>query len=543
MRRLAPAVLLAALLAASSQQVADFRNIAAEAGLTRAFPNGGDESKKYIIETTGSGAAFVDYDNDGFLDALLVSGPGERTRLYRNTGKGRFKDVTEETLPELRGWGQGVCAGDYDNDGYTDLLITYWGQNRLLRNIEGRRFEDVTASAGLGQSRKRYNTGCAFLDYDRDGDLDLFAANYLKFDLETTPEPGANPYCFYREIPVACGPRGLPFDRNLLYRNDGGEFTGVSEESGVARPARHYSLGVLTGDFNSDGWTDVYVACDRTPSLLYLNQQDGTFAEEALFRGVALDEDGRALSGMGVAAGDYNGDGRLDIFRTNFSDERSTLYRNRGEGDFDEATTSAGMARNTRFVGWGAAFFDFDHDARQDVILVNGHVFPEVERLETDIRYRERAILYRNLGEGRFADVSERAGPGIVERHAARGLAAGDIHNDGAVEILINNQNEPPALLKQSGRPAGNWVLLELAGTVSNRSAIGARVRLTAGGVTQTAEVRSGGSYLSQSDFRLHFGLGDAEVCEQVEILWPSGVRQTLKDVAANRIHSIEEPE
>jgi hypothetical protein len=340
-----------------------------------------------------------------------------------------------------------------------------------------------------------------------------------------------------------CGARGLPFGRNLLYRNEGnGMFQDVSEESGVVRPNRNYSLGVITGDFDGDGWTDLYVACDRSPSILYINQRDDTFEDEAMFRGAALDENGQALSGMGVAAADFDGDGSFDIFRTNFSDERSTLYRNRGEGDFDEATVAAGMGRNTRYVGWGTGFFDFDHDGLEDVLLVNGHVFPEVDTLDTDIHYRERAILYRNLGGGRFADISAEAGPGILERHSARGAAFGDMDGDGAVEILVNHQNEPPTLLDQLTKPSGAWIILKLEGVRSNRSAIGARVELTAGGRKQVREVRSGGGYLSQNDLRLHFGLGAAQRADRIDVRWPNGAVQTVEGLAGNRVHVIREP-
>ena len=534
-------VAVAALCCAAAAGI-NYRNVAREAGLTASFPNGGLHSKKYILETTGSGAAFLDYDNDGLLDIFLVSGPGGSNRLYHNLGSGKFADVTREMGLEHSGWGQGVCAGDFDNDGYIDLFVTYWGANVLYRNHGGRRFEDVTAQAGLKQDRVRYNTGCAFLDYDNDGRLDLFVANYLKFDPATAPKPGENSYCWYRDLPVACGPRGLPFDRNILYRNNGnGTFTDVSEHSGIAKPSHNYALSVLTGDFNQDGFTDIYVACDRTPSILYINRGDGTFSEEGLARGVAFDEDGRALSGMGATAADYDGDGWPDIFRSNFSDERETLYHNRGGAEFDDSSVAAGLALNTRFVGWGCGFLDIDNDGWKDLLLVNGHVFPEVDRLETDIHYKDRAILYRNDGHGKFVDISESAGPGILEKHSARGAAFGDYDNDGMVEILVNNQNEPPSLLKQATQAPGNWILLKLVGTKSNRSAIGARVRLSAGGRTQTDEVRSGGSYLSQNDLRLHFGLGKARRIDRLEIAWPSGTRQTENNLEVNRGLTIRE--
>ena len=521
-----------------------FRNAAASAGLVHSFPNGGSVTKKFILETTGSGAAFLDYDNDGLPDIFLVSGEGGFSRLYHNNGKGRFTDVTAKAgLTGVSGWGQGVCASDFDNDGFTDLFVTYWGQNHFYRNVHGERFEDITQRAHLKQERVRYNTGCAFLDYDNDGNADLFVANYLKFDPNSTPLPGANPYCWYRGLAVSCGPRGLPFDRNILYHNNGdGTFTDVSDGSGISRPDQNYSLGVLTADFNHDGLIDIYVACDQTPSLLYINEGHGKFAEEALLRGAALDENGKAMSGMGVAAADYDGDGWLDIFRSNFSDERETLYRNRGKGEFDEATVSAGIAQNTRFVGWGCGFFDFDNDGWKDLLLVNGHAFPEVDRLGIDVRFKDRAILYRNTRDGRFVDVSESAGPGILERHSSRGAAFGDVDNDGVIEVLVNNQNEPPSLLKQTLRPANHWITLKLTGTRSNRSALGAKVKITAGTRSQYDEVRSGGSYLSQNDLRLHFGLGSAARVDRIEIEWPSGVTQMLRDVEADRVTLIEEP-
>jgi hypothetical protein len=540
MRGLAAIPLL--FLSASRPEV-DFRNIATQAGLGRSIPNGGAVSKQFIVETTGSGIALVDYDNDGLLDIFVVSGKGGSNRLYHNDGRDRFTDVTEAAGLTSDSWGQGVCAGDYDNDGYTDLFVTYWGQNRLYRNIGGKRFEDVTAASHLTQDRARYNTGCAFLDYDNDGRLDLFVANYLQFDPAATPAPGANPYCWYRGIPVNCGPRGLPFDRNILYHaNADGTFTDVSEQSKIAEPFGHYALGVLTGDFNEDGLPDIYVACDRTPSLLYINHGDGTFTEEAVLRGVAFDENGRSMSGMGVAAADYDGDGRLDIFRSNFSDERETLYRNRGKGEFDEMTAAAGLAHNTRYVGWGCGFFDFDNDGWKDLLLANGHAFPEVDRLNIAIRYKNPLILYRNNGKGQFNDVSAAAGSGLQELHSSRGAAFGDIDNDGTVEVLVNNQNEPPSLLKQSVPSSNHWIILRLSGVKSNRSAIGARVRLTASGRTQIDEVRSGGSYLSQSDLRLHFGLGAGKEADRIEIDWPSGARQRMEHVKADRVLEIREP-
>ncbi len=535
------AIAVLALVAAAAQ-APRFRDIAKEAGLTDSFPNGGDKTKEYIIETTGSGVAFIDYDNDGFVDVFVVSGQGGTNRMYHNGGDGHFTDVTSQLGLTSSGWGEGVCAGDYDNDGYTDLFVTYWGQNRLYRNVDGKRFEDVTAKAHLTQDRTRYNTGCAFLDYDNDGHLDLFVANYLKFDFATTPKPGANPYCFYRDMAVNCGPRGLPFETNLLYHNKGdGTFEDVSERSGIAKVTGHYALSVLAEDVNDDGRPDIYVACDVTPSLLFMNQGNGTFVEEGVPRGLAYDENGRSLSGMGIASADYDGDGHLDIFRTNFSDERETLYRNAGDGQFDDATTAAGLGHNTRFVNWGCAFFDFDNDGWKDLLLVSGHVFPEIDRLGTDIRFRDRAILYHNLGNGTFQDISKDAGDAIVSRHSSRGLAVGDIDNDGTLEVLVNNQNEPPSLWKRMERASGHWLLIKLAGSRSNRSAIGARIMVSAAGRVQTDELRSGGSYLSQSDMRLHFGLGTAARADSITVRWPSGEKTVLRDVTADRVVTIRE--
>lgn len=544
MRIIAAALTFLMMGAGGATYVPCFRNIAQDAGLTQVFPNGGTVSKQYIIETTGSGIGFIDYDNDGLLDLFVLSGLGGTNHMYHNEGHDRFRDVTDELGLRSSGWAQGVCAGDYDNDGYTDLFVTFWGGNHLYRNMAGKRFEDVTARAHLKQHRPRYNTGCAFVDMDRDGHLDLFVANYLKFDPASTPQPGANPYCYYRGIAVNCGPRGLPFDRNILYRNNGdGTFTDVSEKSGIAKPTGHYGLGVLTGDFNEDGWPDIYVACDQTPSLLYINKRDGTFEEEGVVRGVAFDQDGKAMSGMGVAAGDFAGDGHASIFRTNFSDEFETLYRNRGGGVFDDVTLSAGLGQNTRYVGWGTGFFDFDNDGWKDLLLVNGHVFPEIERLHIDIHYKDRAILYHDLGDGKFRDISAEAGPAFEEKHSSRGAAFGDIDNDGSIEVAVNNQNEAPSLLKQTMQPPGHWIVLQLTGTVSNRSAIGTRVKITADGHTQTDEVRSGGSYLSQSDMRLHFGLGNAALVDRIDIDWPSGRNQVISNQRADRVVQIRESE
>jgi len=543
MRLLFCSVLAGAALLAADEPIVNFENIAPQAGLTHEFPNGGKETKRYIIETTGGGVGLIDFDNDGLLDALVTSGEGSTNRLYHNDGGGKFTEITEEAGLTTTGWQKGVCAGDIDNDGFTDLMVTNYGSLGMYRNTGGRRFENVTEQVGLKQTRPRYNSGCAFLDYDRDGFIDLFVANYLAYDAAAAFEPGSNPYCFYRGMAVNCGPRGLDFDSQLLYHNNGdGTFTDVSGEAGVAEHDQNYPLGVLTGDFDNDGWTDIYIACDVTPGILLMNQQDGTFADEALLRGAALDENGKALSGMGVAAADYDNDGWLDIFRTNFSDERDTLYQNIGDGDFEDNTVMAGLGRNTRFVSWGVGFVDVDNDADQDLLLVSGHVFPEVDTLEIDVKAQDRSILFENLDDGTFRDVSEQSGPALIEKTSARGVAFGDIDNDGTIEVLVNNQNASPAIFKASAPAPGNWVLVKLTGKRSNRLAIGAKVRVTTGSKTQYGEVRSGGSYISQSDFRLHFGLGEAETIDKIEIEWPSGANQIEEDVPVNRIIELEEP-
>jgi len=513
----------------SLHTIKPFVDVAANVGLNYKCQAGGN-----IVD---------DFNNDGYPDIVLSSWSLEEPmKFYGNNGNGTFTDRSDSSgLGYLTG-GLNMMQTDYNNDGWDDLFVTYWGQNRLYRNLQGKRFEDVTAAAHLKQNRTRYNTGCAFVDIDRDGKLDLFVANYLKFDPHTTPRPGASPYCYYRGIAVNCGPRGLPFDRNLLYRNNGdGTFVDISEPSGIAEPFGHYSLGVLTADFNSDGLPDIYVACDQTPSLLYINKGQNKFEEEGVLRGVAFDQNGKAMSGMGVAAGDYLATGPPSIFRTNFSDEYETLYRNRGDGNFDDVSLASGLGLNTRYVGWGTGFFDFNNDGWPDLFLVNGHAFPEVDNLHIDIHYKDRAILYQNTGDGQFRDISGRAGSSIFEKHSSRGAAFGDIDNDGNVEIAINNQNEPPSLLKQTSRPADQWIILKLVGTRSNRSAIGARVELAAGGHRQTQEVRSGGSYLSQSDLRLHFGLGNSSVADRIEIRWPGGRTQVVKDAAARRVLTIRE--
>lgn len=514
-------------------------DIAAQAGLTAANVSGAERGKQYIVETTGTGVAVIDFDNDGLQDLLFVNagrlnsdGPPPPHRLYRNVGGLKFADVTEGSGIRNNGWGQGVCAGDIDEDGKVDLFITHWGHNVFYRNLGGGKFEDQTKLRNLYNVRPRWSTGCAFLDYDRDGDLDLFVANYVDFDISATPKPGEKAQCKWKDLPVMCGPRGLPAETMSLYRNDGrGGFTDVSEKAGVAGPRNYYGFTVLTGDFDNDGWPDVYVACDSTASLLYRNKRNGTFEEIGVESGTAYNEDGREQAGMGATAGDYNRDGRLDIFKTNFSDDTPTLYRNTGDS-FEDATISAGLAVNTKFLGWGAAFVDVDHDGWKDLFEANGHVYPEVDAAGIGESFRQQRVLYWNVRGGAFHDISAAAGPGILARHSSRGIAVADLDNDGAMEFVIVNMHEPPSLLKNTVRPAGNWLMVR-ALTASGRDAVGARVTVTSSSGRQFEEVRSGGYHISQGDFRVHFGLGgDTEA--QVEIRWPNGRIQHVGSTRAN---------
>ena len=530
-----------------------FINIAKQAGIDFFCIFGGLETKKYIIETTGSGVAFLDFDRDGwqdlyFVTGTLLEGHGEdrmpTNRLYRNNGDGTFKDVTEQAGLIRGGWGQGVCVGDYDNDGWEDLFVTYWGQNALYRNQRDGTFEDLTRPAGLVDNRPlpRWGTGCAFIDYDKDGHQDLFVSDYVDLDLEKTPAAGEGRFCQWKGIPVMCGPRGLPGGTNRLFHNNGdGTFTDVSQASGVVEPSGYYSFAVLTTDFDNDGWTDIYVACDSTPSILYHNNGDGTFTDIAVPYGVAYNEDGLEQAGMGVSSADYNRDGWLDIFKTNFSDDTSTLYRNNGDGTFTDATFEAGMGVNTRYLGWGCSFIDFDNDGWKDIVLVNGHVYPELQQMSVNTPYLQPKILYKNLRNGRFQDVSVSAGPGIVAPSPARGMALGDFDNDGDLDIAINNMNGQAELLRNDGGNKNHSLMIKTIGTKSNRSGLGARIRVVAGGEEQIDEVRSGASYISQNDLRVHFGLGQATRADLVEIKWPSGAVDTLQNVEADQVIYVEE--
>jgi hypothetical protein len=527
-------------------QIANFIDIADEAGLTMTNVFGGLETKKYIIETTGTGVAIFDYDNDGWADIFLVNGTtlegkGSTNQLYHNNHDGTFTDVTERAGLKATGWGQGVCVGDFDNDGWEDLFVTYYGKNRLYHNQKGI-FTEISAKANVAGTGKAWGTGCAFVDYDRDGLLDLVVANYVDFDLSSAPAPGERASCVWKGIPVMCGPRGLPGAKNILYHNRGnGTFEDVTTKAHIDQTNGHYAFSISTFDFDDDGWPDIYVACDSTPSILYRNNRDGTFTDVAVTAGAAFNEDGREQAGMGSTIADYDGDGKLDIFKTNFSDDTATLYRNKGDGTFDDATFAAGLGLHTQYLGWGTMFFDFDNDGWPDLLLVNGHVYPEVDKHHLGSNYQEPRVLYRNEGNGKFTDISGASGPGITQASSSRGLAIGDLWNDGKLSAVISNMNSRPSLLVNQIRSSNHWIAIKPVGTKSNRDGIGARITVKAGSRTLVDEVRSGSSYDSNNDMRVHFGLAQAVKTDWVQIRWPSGLVERFDGLAVDKIHELKE--
>ncbi len=527
-----------------------FEDIAGRAGLTALDVYGGDTHKEFIIEQTGNGAVIFDYDNDGWPDIFLPNGstvegfPPDQAptgHLYHNNHDGTFTDVTAKAGLARAGWGQGACVGDYDNDGYLDLVVTYWGQTVLYHNNGDGTFTDVTEKAGLKTPDSPWSTGCSFIDYDRDGKVDLFIARYVDFSYDTAPRPGQGVTCTWKGIDVSCGPRGLKPGVNALYHNNGdGTFTDVSEKSHITQASGCFGFTSLTADFDQDGWPDIYVACDATANLLYHNNHDGTFTELAKQAGVAYNEDGMVQSGMGLSAGDYTHDGLEDVVQTNFTDDSPTVYLNRGEMNFDDVTYTAGLAKIRNWLGWGVQFYDFDNSGWPGILIVNGHVYPEVDGKGLGTSYREPRVLYYNLRDGTFANITTEAGPALSEMHSGRGLALGDLFNDGHEEALVNNMNEKPSLYYNT-KPVGNFISLQLIGVKSNRAAIGAVVTLESGNSKYAQEVRSGGGFISQSDLRLHFGLGEAASAEKIVIHWPSGLVETLQNLPANRFYVVRE--
>jgi hypothetical protein len=523
-----------------------FVDLAPLAGLTGHTTIGGDRTKDYVLETTGGGVALLDADGDGWLDVFLVNGgrlAGEAgpSRLYRNRGGGgSFAEASSGSGLDKRGWGQGACAGDYDNDGRTDLYVTYYGQSVLYRN-QGGTFQDVTRTAGLA-GPDRYATGCAFLDYDRDGRLDLFVSAYVAYEDARRYRPGTpGQNCSWKGLDVMCGPAGLGGATNLLYRGlADGTFADVTGRAGIDKAPASYGFTPLVFDYDNDGWPDVYVANDSRASLLFHNERDGTFRERGLIAGAALTADGRAQAGMGVAAADYDRDGWLDIVKTNFDDDTPSLYRNLGDGSFEEVSEAAGLGVNRTYLGWGVGFPDVDLDGWPDLLIVNGHVYPEADRAGPRYAYAQKALFYRNR-QARFEDLSARAGPALAVPRAARGAAFGDLFDRGRLDVVVNAMNGAPALLHDCAPASGQALVIALEGTRSNRSAIGARVTVDAGGRRLIDEVRSGGSFLSQSDLRLHFGLGPVARAERIEVAWPSGAKDVVASVPGRQRVTIRE--
>ncbi len=527
----------------------DFRDVAVEAGLLAPNVSGGEEKKRYILETTGAGVALFDYDDDGRLDVFLANGTTldadpkatpPTSHLYRNLGGLRFEDTTAKAGLTRTGWGQGACGGDYDGDGRRDLFVTYFGQSVLYRNEGDGRFREATESAGLASARTRWDTGCSFLDYDLDGRLDLVVTSYLEFDRARVPEPGSGSYCLWKGISVMCGPRGLPFSRNRLFRNaGGGRFQDVSEASGIAKPRSCYGFTAVASDFDDDGYPDLYVACDSTPSLLYHNLKNGTFEETGLLSGAALNESGQEQGGMGVAVADYDEDGHFDIVKTNFSDDVPNVYWNRGDFTFEDRVFESGLGAYMSYVGWGVHLLDVDHDGRRDLLMINGHVYPEAQQIP-DVEYRQPRLLYWNVGGGRFKDVSASSGPAIREPWSSRGSAAGDLDDDGALEVVVNNMGARPSLLKNVA-PRKNWLLVRCVGVKANRDALGARAYVYVGDRRLSGEVQSGTSFVSQNEPRLHFGLGAEVRYARIEVQWPGGEREAFPGGEGNRVVVLEQ--
>jgi hypothetical protein len=521
-----------------------FKDVARESGLLGRVVNGNPHRKNYIIEATGAGVAFVDVDNDDLPDVFVVNssrfelGAKPTNYLYRNTGGRKFTDVSLQSGVSRSGWGNGVCVGDVDNDGLVDLYVTYWGLNSLFRNKGNATFQDIAAKAGVAGPESEWSTGCTFLDYDRDGHLDLFVASYVALDLKKTPLPGKLPFCMYRDLSVYCGPRGLPHGSVTLYRNQGnGTFEDVTTQSKVRDSSPCYGFTAVAADLDGDGWQDIYLACDSSPSLYFRNNRDGTFNELATEAGIAYNEHGTEQAGMGIAVADFDNDGWPDLTKTNFIRDYPNLYRNLGKGRFEDTVLRAGLGGNPQYVLWGTALEDFDNDGWRDLFQVSGHVYPNIPGEP----WAGPRLLYRNLGNGRFEDVSHLAGPGVAAPYSSRGAAVADFDNDGDLDVVVMNMNEAPSLLRNDSASKNHWIRVALQGTRSNRAAIGASVTVHVGGATQTASLLSQASYLSANDLRLHFGLGNAAAIDSIVVRWPSGERETFAGVKVDETsHLIE---
>jgi hypothetical protein len=528
--------------------IPQLEDITQKAGIQ--FKHTSAPEKKYIVESMSGGVLIVDYDRDGWPDLYFTNSPSvemalggkkARSALYHNNHDGTFTDVTDKAGVATPCFAMGGAVGDYNNDGWPDIYVTCLGGNVLYHNNGDGTFTDVTAKAGVSDGR--WSTGAAFGDYDGDGFVDLFVSNYVDFKLTDLPGFGKSPTCKYRGIDVQCGPRGLKGGGDSLFHNNGdGTFTDVSKQAGVDDPHGYYGLGVAWVDFNGTGRPDIYVANDSTPNFLYRNEGKGKFTEYGLESGTAVSEDGLEQGSMGVAIGDYLHNGRPSIFITNFADEYNTLYRNDGNYDFHDVSYQSGVALpSLPWVKWGTAFADLDNDGWVDLISVNGHVYPQVDSLSSGARYREPKLLQMNQKDGTFCDASDQAGPALKELRVSRGVAVGDLFNDGNLDVVIGDLDGAPMLLRNRGLTGRHWVGFELFGTKSNRLALGAKLKLTAAGVTQTSTVLSGASYLSQNDLRVHFGLAAATKIDSVEITWPSGAKELLHDLAADKLYTVEE--
>lgn len=525
-----------------------YRDITVEAGIT--FRHHAAPEKKFIVESMSGGVALLDYDNDGridvyFVDSLTVDTANRpeaaRSALYRNLGGGKFQDVTDRAGVGHPGWGMGVCTADVDGDGWQDLYVTALGGNRLYRNGRDGTFADITDRAGVAAGG--WSAGCGFADYDRDGRLDLFVSRYVKVDLANLPAFGKDKWCEYRGIAVQCGPRGLEGETDLLFHNDGDRFTDVSVKAGVSDPKGYFGLGIAWFDANADGWPDLYVGNDSNANFLYLNQKDGTFKETGFPKGVAVSVDGAEQGSMGVALGDYDHSGRFSIFVTNFAEEYNALYRPEGDYFSDVSFRSRTAAVSLPYVGWGNAFFDYDNDTWPDLIAVNGHVYPQLERVKLggSAGYRQRKLLYHNRGDGTFEEVAAKYGRAFTEERVSRGLAAGDIDNDGGIDIVINDLDGAPQVLRNELSTRGHWLIVKLRGRAPNTDAIGAIVVVKTGATVQRGLVQSGTSYLSQNDMRQHFGLGAADSVDRIEVTWPDGSTSSLEKVKGDQVIEIRQ--